>query len=84
MTDIYLHIVARTADYMATHPYKGALHSLARSTRTAYTIHNAIHASRELRLRLKIIGNLETMHDSYLPTFFDNIITDYLQTHRIM
>ena len=23
MTDIYLHIVARMADYMATHPYVG-------------------------------------------------------------
>ena len=29
----------------------------------------AILAHRYIRVRLKIIGNLETMHDSYLPTF---------------
>ena len=32
----------------------------------------------DVRVRLKIIGNLETAHDSD----FDNLITDYLQTHR--
>ena len=35
------------------------------------------------RAVLLIMGNLETMHDSDLPTYLDHLITDYLQTHRM-
>ena len=52
---------------LAITPLEEKLDALAGLVRPPFSL--ALLSVVHLRVRLKIIGNLETMHDSYLPTF---------------
>ena len=67
MTDIYLHIVARMADYMATHPYIGFLASGRHAcTRTNYIYAAVMLAGQSIMPR----GNLANAGCPPLPPLF--------------
>ena len=67
MTEIYLHIVARMADYMATHPqfrtrqFLGL--GLPRRHRHYFHLPTAAVATVTATACFHKIGSLETMHD---------------------
>ena len=76
MTEIYLHIVARTADYMATHPYA------VRRGGAAYHVRSA-----QIQLRLMIHRASRSMPNSQeyniLNSEEERLVTDTQRTFSI-
>ena len=80
MTDIYLHIVARMADYMATQPLCPRVVAAAnKSQRVALA--TAMIAAVLVRVRADIIGHARiNMYVNISHAWFT--MADYIRTHR--